>query len=142
MNEEYSTKPISASAGVGLNCHLPSSTVPDNISDCSLLYKTEDPKCTSPESFKKKNVLIKHSQHLRFGSLALCGFACACTYARCQAYGTDTNHSAQQTNQLINLALTGLMNLAENFRSTLNTKPDAQRAHHNQHDEQRHTQRM
>ena len=76
--------------------------------------------------FKKKNVLIKHSQHLRFGSFALCGFACACAYARCQAYGTDINHSAQQTNQLVNLALTGLMNLAANFRSTSNTKPDAQ----------------
>ena len=59
---------------------------------------------------------------LRF---ALCGFACACTctYARCQAHGTDINHIAQQANQLVNLVLTGLMNLAANVRSTLITKP-------------------
>ena len=86
-------------------------------------------------------VLIKHSNHLRFAVL----LALALTHdAKCQAYGTDTNLSAQQANQLANLALTDLMNLAASFRSTLNTKPDAQRAtaHHNQHDEQRHTQRM
>ena len=45
--------------------------------------------------------------------------ACTCTYERCQAYGTDIYHSSQQANQLVNLALTDLMNLVANFRSTL-----------------------
>ena len=69
--------------------------------------------------------LVTQPKHLRFAvSLVL-----ALTHdanANHMGYGKDINHSAQQANHLANLALTGLMNLAANLRSTLNTEPDAQ----------------
>ena len=70
------------------------------------------------ESTQKSQRTYQH-KHKAAISPHLLACACTCTYERCQAYGTDINHSAQQANQLVNLALTGLMNLAANFRSTL-----------------------
>ena len=73
------------------------------------------------ESTQKSQRTYQH-KHKAFISPYLLACACTCTYERCQAYGTYINHSSQQANQLVNLVLTGLMNLVAHFRSTLKHK--------------------